>query len=159
MKCLSLWQPWATLIAVGAKKIETRSWKPPMERGVVMPLAIHAAKKWDHDLRAMCGTEPFRSILGLNWSGSTFNKDGHAWVMPLGSIVAVADLVGWMTTEQCVRGTGTLAPISEQERAFGDYSVGRFGWLLANVRRLPEPIPYRGAQGLFDIPDSLIPPR
>ena len=27
IKAISLWQPWANLIAVGAKKYETRSWK------------------------------------------------------------------------------------------------------------------------------------
>jgi hypothetical protein len=40
MKVLSLTQPWATLAAIGAKKIETRSWSTAY-RG---PLAIHAAK-------------------------------------------------------------------------------------------------------------------
>lgn len=38
MKALSLWQPWATLIQVGVKWIETRSWRTAY-RG---PLAIHA---------------------------------------------------------------------------------------------------------------------
>ena len=41
MKALTLWQPWASLIAVGAKTIETRSWSTKY-RG---PLAIHAAKR------------------------------------------------------------------------------------------------------------------
>ena len=40
MKVLSLWQPWATLMAIGAKKIETRHWYTRY-RG---PLVIHAAK-------------------------------------------------------------------------------------------------------------------
>lgn len=40
MKALSLWQPWATLIAIGAKQYETRGWSTPY-RG---PLIIHAAK-------------------------------------------------------------------------------------------------------------------
>lgn len=26
MKCISLWQPWASLLVAGVKKIETRSW-------------------------------------------------------------------------------------------------------------------------------------
>ena len=26
MKCISLWNPWATLMALGVKTIETRSW-------------------------------------------------------------------------------------------------------------------------------------
>lgn len=41
MKALSLWQPWATLIANGAKQIETRSWSTSY-RG---PILIHAAKR------------------------------------------------------------------------------------------------------------------
>jgi hypothetical protein len=41
MKAVSLWQPFASLIYTGAKKIETRSW-PTNYRG---PLAIHAARK------------------------------------------------------------------------------------------------------------------
>ena len=40
MKLLSLWEPWATLMAIGAKKIETRSWATSY-RGW---LAIQASK-------------------------------------------------------------------------------------------------------------------
>ena len=40
MKALTLHQPWATLVAVGEKRIETRSWSTDY-RG---PLAIHAGK-------------------------------------------------------------------------------------------------------------------
>ncbi len=29
MKCISLIQPWATLIIHGAKRFETRSWRTP----------------------------------------------------------------------------------------------------------------------------------
>ena len=39
MKVLTLTQPWATLVAIGAKRIETRSWATKY-RG---PLLIHAA--------------------------------------------------------------------------------------------------------------------
>lgn len=34
MKLLSLWEPWATLMAIGAKRIETRSWQTPVSRMV-----------------------------------------------------------------------------------------------------------------------------
>lgn len=40
MKALTLWQPWASLVALGVKTIETRSWSTS-HRG---PLAIHASK-------------------------------------------------------------------------------------------------------------------
>jgi ASCH domain len=48
MKAISLWQPWASLIACGAKPFETRHWAPPREL-IGQPIAIHAAKKVDKD--------------------------------------------------------------------------------------------------------------
>jgi hypothetical protein len=42
MKAITIIQPWATLIALGEKKFETRSWTTKY-RG---PLAIHAGMKW-----------------------------------------------------------------------------------------------------------------
>ena len=64
MKALSLTQPWAQLIAIHAKKVETRSW-PTSFSGV---LAIHAAKGLGpvggkRGLRELCATEPFYSAL------------------------------------------------------------------------------------------------
>src|SRR5712671_3817606 len=46
MKAISLWQPWASLIACGAKPFETRHWAPPREL-IGQSIAIHAAKKID----------------------------------------------------------------------------------------------------------------
>lgn len=56
-RCISLWQPWATLIAIGEKKIETRSWNP-YYRGW---MAIHAAKT--KKALPKCQEEPFKSSL------------------------------------------------------------------------------------------------
>lgn len=50
MRILTLTQPWASLIAIGAKTLETRSWRT----GYRGPLAIHYA---------LCHMEPFRSVL------------------------------------------------------------------------------------------------
>lgn len=47
MKAITLTQPWATLVAIGAKRIETRSWATRY-RG---PLAIHAAKGIERGLK------------------------------------------------------------------------------------------------------------
>jgi len=60
MKALSLWQPWATLVAMEEKRIETRCWKTDY-RG---ELAIHATMKrppkW---LGASAHSDPFRDEL------------------------------------------------------------------------------------------------
>lgn len=57
MKAITLWQPWASLIAIGAKKYETRSWKTNY-RG---PIAIHAAKKDPCKMPIL--VEPFETAL------------------------------------------------------------------------------------------------
>jgi hypothetical protein len=36
------------------------------------------------------------------------------------------------------------------ENDFGDFTPGRFAWELSNIRRLPEPIPARGQQGIWN---------
>lgn len=59
IKALTLYQPWATLVAIGAKRIETRSWWTAY-RGL---LAIHASKTFGATNRALCHQEPFRSAL------------------------------------------------------------------------------------------------
>jgi hypothetical protein len=46
--------------------------------------------------------------------------------------------------------SGIWWQVPKQENAFGDYSPGRYAWLLANVRALPEPIPAKGALGLWE---------
>jgi hypothetical protein len=43
---------------------------------------------------------------------------------------------------------------TDQEHAFGDYSAGRYAWLLADVQALPEPVPCKGARLLWE-PDTL----
>ena len=144
MKAISLWQPWATLMAVGAKAVETRSWAP---RGLRVGdrFAIHAAKKQDADSLFLCVEEPFRTVL-VERAGIEFVRD-----LPFGAIVATVQLGGVYRTES-IRDS-----LSEDERAFGDYRDGRYGWFTVDCRRLAEPIPCRGAQGLWDVPADLLP--
>lgn len=159
---LSLWQPWASLIAIGAKRIETRHWSTSY-RG---PLVIHAAKTRNE--LAMCWNEPFRTVLEdakklppitrrgegraeLNYEERChFIKQGvsQGWMLPLGALVCVVDLMDCVPTEQ-------LQP-DEPENHFGNYAPGRFGWMLENIRPLPHPMPYRGGQGLFCVETDLL---
>lgn len=131
MKALTLWQPWAQLIAVGAKSYETRSWPAPRNL-IGQRIAIHAAKRWDRDLQAICLEEPFRSAL-LEFSSPSD--------LPRGVVVATARLL------ECFP-TSSLNP-SRAERSFGDWGPGRYAWLLVDVDRLKKPIPARGAQGIW----------
>lgn len=147
-----MWQPWASLIAIGAKQYETRSWATRY-RG---PLAIHAAQAAGG--LHLCGREPFQSVL-LGAGVPSYKRYGRILVnkhsLPFGAIVAVAELVTCVPTEQCGREDPNHF-LSPKERAFGDFSPRRFAWEMADVRRLAEPIPCRGAQGLWDVPEEIL---
>ena len=135
MKAITLTQPWATLVAIGAKRIETRSW-PTNYRG---PIAIHAAKGLAlvgglSGLQDLCATQPFRRVF-----------QAHNLVpekLPLGMVIATAEVVDVVATE-------FLGDISPQERAFGLYDPERYGWYLRNVQPLLQPVPAKGALGLW----------
>ena len=160
MKVITLTQPWATLVAIGAKHIETRSWATKY-RG---PLAIHAAAGLGpvggrRGLFRLCHTPPFTEVLDA--AGHTTAID-H---LPYGAIVAVCELLDCRPTAGALgeQGIGPkyadwVHELSASERAFGDYTPGRFAWLLANVRALPEPIPAKGALGLwnYDLPAAVL---
>jgi hypothetical protein len=45
--------------------------------------------------------------------------------------------------------------LSSREIALGDYSEGRYAWAIRNVRRLRNPVPCKGAQGLWTVPAEI----
>lgn len=158
MKCLSLWQPWASLLAHGKKRVETRGWAIP-HRG---PLLIHAAKKWDRELADLCLVDPFASAL----TRLGCRPPVVSCPLPLGAIIGRVDVQHCYPTERVRVGEeygweadkGVAYPvITPAELSFGDYSPGRFAWVCKNPVAFPAPIPYRGFQGLFEVPDGLLP--
>ncbi len=131
MRCLSVTQPWASLIAAGIKTIETRSWYTSY-RG---PLAIHATKKpyvgpWMRGLMA-AEAEIFRVT------------SGHLEKMPLGAVVAIARLTDVTDAERLAR-----LELGQEEIALGDYGPGRFAWILRDVVAI-DPSPAVGHLGLW----------
>ncbi|WP_110933768.1 ASCH domain-containing protein [Paenibacillus bouchesdurhonensis] len=147
MKSITIHQPWATLIALGEKQYETRSWQINY-RG---PLAIHAGKKVD---REACEWEPIKSTLAKH--GYTTDN------LPTGAVVAIANLSEcWFVGLDYERslmpylfnfvdGSTKRRRVSLKEDKFGDYTDGRFAWQMSDVQRLPEPIPAKGQQGLWN---------
>ena len=61
IKAVSLLQPWASLIAAGAKKFETRSWsttyRGPLLICASRPLGVAVAVAWLSDCRLMQSTD------------------------------------------------------------------------------------------------------
>jgi hypothetical protein len=141
-KCISLWQPWATLWVAGVKVHETRHW-PTNYRGT---LIVHAAKHKDAEIRALCERFPFRDEL---------TKLGYTYdTLPFGAIVGAIDLVDCVEA-YTVHGFTTDAERDKAEYldlAFGKFDFGRFAWKAEFPMMLKEPIPYKGRQGFFEVP-------
>lgn len=129
MKMITLHQPWASLVAVGAKRFETRSWLTNY-RG---PLVIHSAKRFTKEQKWYCHTEPFKTCL----------READVirlHELPLGTALCLVDLVEIFPTEKIIN------KLTEQEKQFGDYQPGRFAWKLESPRVFSKPIPMLGTR-------------
>lgn len=143
MKGLSLWQPWASAIAIGAKRIETRGWS--FAHGSIGPVAIHAAKT------AVALHTELRERRDL-WRRVFGHAVTAAW-FPLGAVVATAEIFRPTRTEELVRHWRRFPkPGDELESQLGNYSPGRWAWPVTNVVQLAKPVLCRGRQGLFVLP-------
>ncbi len=166
MKAITLTQPWASLVALGEKQIETRSWQTSY-RG---PIAIHAAKGFPKWAKDMAGQNPYLCSLFDCDKFMALGFPQEAWKhLPTGSVIAVADLTAIYSTNSTITlfaatdvtfslekgvtaGSSSLftIPPTGKELVFGDYSPNRFAWRLENIVRLPQPVPAKGALSLWE---------
>lgn len=133
MKAITLHQPWAEMVALGAKRIETRSWETRY-RG---PLAIHAGQCRKY--LDVCDQEPFRSVMRAAGIGPADLK--------FGVVLCERQLVQCLETSLVKQ---FVQPFTEQEEEFGDYYPGRFAWLLGGSGRFEQPVLAQGHLGLWD---------
>jgi len=156
MKAITLWQPWASLLACGAKKYETRSWATSY-RG---PIAIHAA--------ATLFQRVMKKVFPLhNWSYAPDYTIKRKFVdlvskfvdvdnLCYGAVIATAELVGChkimesALLESYIIINGKRYFPHDDEWIFGDWTPGRYAWKFANTTMLPEPIPAKGHQQLWN---------
>lgn len=134
MRALTLWQPWATLIAEGHKKIETRSWSTNI-RGAV---AIHSAKKPIKEVKKLMNQEAIKIISSLLYP---FLLER----LPVGYILAVGNLVDCKLIDD-----EFIKKLSTDELLLGDYTPGRYAWMFENVKTFRSPINTRGGQGFWN---------
>lgn len=130
MKALTLTQPWATLVALEAKRVETRNWRTRYHG----PLTIHAGRRFP------------REAIDL---ASQLRVEGMIpWPLPFGAVIATAELL------DCVPVEKVKDRLSGFERRVGNYSEGRYAFILGMVHRV-DPIPCRGALGMWTLPAAI----
>lgn len=152
LRGLTLTHPWAWCIAHAGKDVENRSWRPERQGGQIgMFLAIHGGalpgpktgkrEEARMDLAAalrVAGRTALVGVPALQQLDMGQPATGEERFMSPG-IVALARLAGVATDS-----TSPWAAAGQQH------------WQLADVLALPEPIPHRGAQGLWTVePDVL----
>lgn len=178
MKAISLWQPWASLIACGDKPFETRHWPPPREL-IGQRIGIHAAKKVDREAVGLVED----LIYGQHHAGGfeladrlakTFDRCPDALMgvfgnaaMPAGAVVCTVLLIGaYQCGEPIKDGLVKIARRREMPEIahidpggiptddFGDYAPGRWAWRVTDVQIVNPPAAVIGRQGFFDLPQG-----
>lgn len=131
MKCLSIQQPWASLICGGIKDVENRSWRVNEAPGRIL---IHSGKT----MRTHLDDLPVYFLMLIdNAVVSGYVPEERD--LPKGAIIGYADVVGF--TEDLTSDWAQTGPGAEWK------------WQIENPKLFKEPIPYLGRQGLFDVPE------
>jgi hypothetical protein len=134
LSALTLHQPWATAIVDGPKRIENRSWSPPARLLGGGFIAIHAGKTFDPEALEWIVEDEL-------WAQAPRRRAEY----PAGAIVGVAEVIGVADIERDPTHAAALDP----------WACGPRCWLLGRVWGLAEPVPSRGAQGLWPVDDDV----
>lgn len=145
LRALTLHQPVASLMGEPPlKNIENRKWRPPASI-LGKRIALHAGKTWN----------PTYS----QWAWRLRQSD-PAW--PLATIRNVIEMargvssaiVSTAVVSDWYDASGTNKSVCEAIAA-SPWFLGPVGWLLTDIRKLTTPIPCKGAQGLWVVPEDI----
>lgn len=115
--------------------IETRSWKTTC-RGKI---AIHTGKR--HDTKLIQSLNPeMRAI----FSDAGIRSDADIAIIPHGMVIGEVEIV------DCIPIELLDGYRNKYEVAFGDWSNGRYGWVMKNPILYKEPLPAVGKLSLWD---------
>lgn len=152
MKTLTIWQPWASLIMVGAKPYEFRHWdyRKRAQELEGQRIVIHAGARPikpdeidDIFDRITEGNSALKSEIALPLLQRVREAYRCRGVLELSAGLGTAILGAPQ------RVTELFAWIADSDRL--DHSV--WAWPLTDIRPFTHPIPMRGAQGFWNWPD------
>ena len=159
INAITIWQPYASLLADQLKTTETRSWGPPLH-ALGQPLAIHSGSR-----KVAQSTIPFH----VNRKMQVKYSDSWRSEIPYGCILAVGTLDSyyWVTGGTRTDDTGQevviaqhVKPIEQSSMTdplhvevptdpWGDYSTGRYIWKITDLETLEVPIKVSGSRNLW----------
>lgn len=157
MRALTLTQPWAGLVVSGIKLVENRPRAMIKHEDFGKPFAIHASREVDESVYArIVEIAPelaadlkvpllmrWTKLAGINSAViglATIECAFRQWTIPRTGAVELRD-----------DATGEVIDLGDQRRWY----FGPIGYLLRDVRALAEPVPCRGFQGFWTLPDDV----
>lgn len=123
MKCLSLKQPFAELLAVGRKTVEVRNWNTNF-RGEFL---IHASKGIDRSACKEHGMDPEK--------------------LSIGAVIGKARIVA---VKKYMSRKGFMAERHRHLAGWGYYTGRAHGFTISNPEKFDKPIPLSGRLNFFD---------
>lgn len=146
-------QPFAYTLAAGWKPIENKTERPPLHL-IGKLVGIHAGLQWCRPEDMPCWPAHLHPMPAQDDPRLTF-----------GALIGVAGLVGVVRVGRTpwghglVREVGRGAVVEPLPVALADrirpWWRGPWGWLFEEAVLLPEPIPMKGQQGLWRLPEEV----
>ena len=138
MKAISLLQPWASLVVMGIKTIETRNWATK-HRGTIL---IHAGKSKAGSI--------FADDLPIKKHIYDFYK------LPFGACIGKVEIVDIIPADKLEVSLDEMDTLTYERKAFGEYSDKRYAWILENASMLKTPISMSGMMSVWEVPSGFL---
>ncbi len=117
--------PWAFMNGPVEKRVENRSWPCPAGIMQHVQIALHAAKSWSEGDRIFIS-----EVAGIECPPKAEHQDSIIYAV--------------CRVDRCVTEYQDVLPAAQRHWFFGPY-----GWMLSHFVKLIEPVPCKGAQGLW----------
>jgi len=151
MKALTVWQPWASLIAAGVKPYEFRGW--------VYPTSLHHCRIVIHAAQRKVRRDEMQELIlrlerdggwGLEMDAARAWPLLHRWlqtpeILPLSTGLCTATLNACRPVRQ-------LPSVAAHPERHKEIARGMWGWHLTDIEPLPMLEPVKGAQGFWEWP-------
>lgn len=145
MKAISIRQPWVWMILNAGKRRENRDWKAPPRFIIGETILIHASATFRNE-------DVYEDFLAAKEMASD-----EAWAevqarFPEITLRMLKEQAGGLVARARV-----VDAVWNGDNPDDPWAVpGAVGIILADVVPLPALIPYKGALGFFDVPDSVL---
>lgn len=159
--CLTLWRPWPWVIAKGGKRVENRTWPPPIWI-VGKRLALHVGRHYDTGafdaIEARLPDVPREPLPGraalveFNIPGAIF---ASATILGAVEVVAARGTYGEPDGPAVGRVIGEIAPERAEDVLADPWTCGPWAWVLEDVRFAERVILAPGRQGIWPLHPSV----